>query len=716
MTVSFAKGKKSESSMSHNERSLNSKFNFEKTGHKHIKKDFTHLNEVLIHKNLKDVYDEEFTDAIIEYNKRQNRADRRYQGVDYREYENLPKYAKKDLTLDSKETRQQQFLLDEGGNEVDVLTDTSTVLALGLTVAKELNKTKVLTDEDLSEFSVASSKTLSILQARSKQAFSDYDDYTRQHENAHYKASSRTLGESLLRKQQQGKQTAPYVEFIVQTGNIFDYNRTNSKGQLVDEDGKSIDGTDPETIAKKAVSLDREDPSGAWQKAKKRLEKYAMSFEKRHKALKVVSASIHMDEASPHLHLDCVPVAETPDAKSGLKRRPSFNKALVTEYGKKGSNKERFKRFCEDEEAELTKLLQLDGLDRRKGKTNNYKNVHQFKEAMADINRSKQKAIEDVQNRTESEKSKQIAIKKEIDENLIPRRNSLKADVDEKQVKKEKLDEEIKQRQKSREELEAKIALNKQKITNLQSFLYSQMSNPKEAKKKHLSIDKMVHEIQSNVETKKAEIVQMSILENDKITKRQNEFDNYYTTKSDELTLRESKLNEYKTSLDARESNLSARENKLSAKLKTIKSKLKTRLTNVRVREEAVSKRESDVLEAETNVISRATKFKHYYAAAMVDNNLSEETQEKVIKSYIYSDGLTRKEVRKKYFSHSPLKRARAFLTAVGMAYGQDDYKEFEDLPDSLEAVSDDLEKKAREQGERSIKHQKKFDDNEFEL
>lgn len=62
------------------------------------------------------------------------------------------------------------------------------------------------------------------------------------------------------------------------------------------------------------------------QKAKEALVKYVEGFEGRNPNLKLVGAYIHMDEASPHLHLDYVPVAR--GYSRGLAMRNSLDKAM----------------------------------------------------------------------------------------------------------------------------------------------------------------------------------------------------------------------------------------------------------------------------------------------------------------------------------------------------------------------------------------------------
>ena len=62
------------------------------------------------------------------------------------------------------------------------------------------------------------------------------------------------------------------------------------------------------------------------EKAKECLVEYAKTFEIRNPNLKLIGAYIHMDEASPHLHLDYIPVAR--GYKTGLQARNSLDKAM----------------------------------------------------------------------------------------------------------------------------------------------------------------------------------------------------------------------------------------------------------------------------------------------------------------------------------------------------------------------------------------------------
>ena len=56
------------------------------------------------------------------------------------------------------------------------------------------------------------------------------------------------------------------------------------------------------------------------------LIKFYNEFEKNYTKMKILGAVIHLDEATPHLHIDVVPYAD--GGKNGLKHKVSFEKAI----------------------------------------------------------------------------------------------------------------------------------------------------------------------------------------------------------------------------------------------------------------------------------------------------------------------------------------------------------------------------------------------------
>ena len=89
-----------------------------------------------------------------------------------------------------------------------------------------------------------------------------------------------------------GKQEKLFEELIIQIGNKDDMNASSENGRL----------------------------------ARQMLDEYMQSFQQRNPTLRVFSAHLHMDEATPHLHIDFIPF--TTGSKRVLETRVSLKKAL----------------------------------------------------------------------------------------------------------------------------------------------------------------------------------------------------------------------------------------------------------------------------------------------------------------------------------------------------------------------------------------------------
>lgn len=178
--------------------------------------------------------------------------------------------------------------------------------------------------------------------------------------NAKQKRKDRRI-DDYFQKVQDDKTLEPQREFIVQVGNIDDYRTENDKGEPT---GNS------EADVKRNKEL-----------ANEILLEYYKSFKKRNPQLMIYNAVIHNDEASPHLHLNVIPVAE--GYKQGMKRRPSFNKAL-REQGVKAdenNNKSLWVNFRNQEVSALADLMRERGIERELVGTNAYKDHHAYKQA-----------------------------------------------------------------------------------------------------------------------------------------------------------------------------------------------------------------------------------------------------------------------------------------------------------------------------------------------
>lgn len=110
--------------------------------------------------------------------------------------------------------------------------------------------------------------------------------------NAKQKRKDRCI-ENYYEKIRDGKQEKAFYEVIFQIGNMEDMESTTDNGDL----------------------------------ARTVLDKFMLTFQERNPNLHIFSAHLHMDEATPHLHIDFIPF--TAGSKRGLSTRVSLKQALA---------------------------------------------------------------------------------------------------------------------------------------------------------------------------------------------------------------------------------------------------------------------------------------------------------------------------------------------------------------------------------------------------
>jgi hypothetical protein len=140
------------------------------------------------------------------------------------------------------------------------------------------------------------------------------------------------------------------------------------------------------------------------ERAKEALVKYVEGFEERNPNLKLIGAYIHMDEASPHLHLDYVPVAH--GYSRGLSTRNSLDRAMK-EMGFAPENESRknnaTKLWKESERSYFGEICRSMGLEVEMERQSTRKNlsVEEYKDArdemLGNIEQEKEAIIAEVE-------------------------------------------------------------------------------------------------------------------------------------------------------------------------------------------------------------------------------------------------------------------------------------------------------------------------------
>ena len=185
--------------------------------------------------------------------------------------------------------------------------------------------------------------------------------------NAKQKRKDRMI-ENYYEKICSGKQEKPFYEVIFQIGNKDDMNAAGENGEL----------------------------------AKTILDEFMWGFQQRNPRLQVFSAHLHMDEATPHLHIDFIPF--TTGSKRGLSTRVSLKQALADQgfVGEGKSNNER-NQWVEAEKRQLAAVMERYGIEWEKKGTHlehldvlNFKKEQRAKE-IAELEVAKKKAQQQVE-------------------------------------------------------------------------------------------------------------------------------------------------------------------------------------------------------------------------------------------------------------------------------------------------------------------------------
>ena len=151
--------------------------------------------------------------------------------------------------------------------------------------------------------------------------------------------------EDYYEKIRSSKQEKPFHEIILQVGNKDDMSAEGEDGQL-------------------AAAV---------------LDEYMRGFQKRNPQLRVFSAHLHMDEATPHLHIDFVPF--TTGSKRGLDTRVSLKQALAAQGFKGGTRGDtEWSQWVRSEKEQLAAVMERHGIEwEDKGTHDKHLSVLDFK-------------------------------------------------------------------------------------------------------------------------------------------------------------------------------------------------------------------------------------------------------------------------------------------------------------------------------------------------
>ena len=172
-------------------------------------------------------------------------------------------------------------------------------------------------------------------------------DYALETYNEKQKRADRRI-ENYYEKIRTGRQEKLFHEIIIQIGNCEDTNAKTPEGEL----------------------------------AERILDEYYREFQKRNPYLYVFSAHLHMDEATPHLHIDFVPF--TTESKRGLDTRVSLKQALANQgFIGKSRQETEWSLWVESEKKVLEEVMKRHSVQwDKKGTHEKHLSVYDYEKKM----------------------------------------------------------------------------------------------------------------------------------------------------------------------------------------------------------------------------------------------------------------------------------------------------------------------------------------------
>jgi len=160
-----------------------------------------------------------------------------------------------------------------------------------------------------------------------KQVYHNLFDEALEKYNSKQKRSDRRI-DNYYEKIRTGKQEKLFHEVILQIGNKDNMAAASEDGQL----------------------------------AAKVLDEYIQDFQQRNPNMRVFSAHLHMDEATPHLHIDFIPF--TTGSKRGLDTRVSLKKALEAQGFSGGTRGDtEWSKWVKSEKEQLAQVMERHDIE-----------------------------------------------------------------------------------------------------------------------------------------------------------------------------------------------------------------------------------------------------------------------------------------------------------------------------------------------------------------
>ena len=245
--------------------------------------------------------------------------------------------------------------------------------------------------------------------------------------------------EDYYEKIRSGKQEKPFHEIILQIGDKNNMGATTKEGQM----------------------------------AARVLDEYMQDFQRRNPTLRVFSAHLHLDEATPHLHIDFVPY--TTGSKRGLDTRVSLKQALSALGFKGGTRMEtELNQWVAAEKQQLAAIMLEHGIEwEQKGTHEKHLSLLDFEKQ----ERAKEVAALETQ---KAELEEHNANMQEVNEKWLDQLENIEREISSAHENREEADKQADQAKKKAAQYEKKLTEIAPMVKGMERFAEKYSADPDE--------------------------------------------------------------------------------------------------------------------------------------------------------------------------------------------------------------------------------------------
>ena len=245
--------------------------------------------------------------------------------------------------------------------------------------------------------------------------------------------------EDYYEKIRSGKQEKPFHEIILQIGDKDNMGATTKEGQM----------------------------------AARILDEYMKDFQGRNPTLRVFSAHLHMDEATPHLHIDFVPY--TTGSKRGLDTRVSLKQALSALGFKGGTRMEtELNQWVAAEKQQLASIMLEHGIEWEQ------KGTHEKHLSLLDFEKQERAKEVAALKEQKADLEEHNATMQEVNEKWLDHLKSIEQDISSARESWKEADKKAEQAKKNVAQYEKKLTEIAPMVKEMERFAEKYSANPEE--------------------------------------------------------------------------------------------------------------------------------------------------------------------------------------------------------------------------------------------